>query len=244
MTQLLEEFGAEAYGVYWLLCEEIAGTMEKDSPSTHLIHSDVKWSQMSYCSARVFRSIANRMQEIGLINVESIQNRLKIDIRKLLKYRDEYSKKSGESPDSRTEREQHRVEQRESSENAAGVTESQPPKTGPELVKETPIQAETRTVANLIWDRHPQARRSKLSIVEKRLREAVKHLGPVELKIGRMREIDARHVRWCASEQWAGKGMVNNLGNWFTEGICDNEPGSGELIQAPKHFDGRRPMFP
>ena len=45
-----------------------------------------------------------------------------------------------------------------------------------------------------------------------------------------MNEIDARHARWCASEQWAGKGMISNLGNWFTSGICWNEP---EGRQAP-----------
>jgi hypothetical protein len=103
VSAILEEMGAEAYGVWWLILEDIASPMEKNSRETFAIHSDVKWSQICYCSARKFRSIANRLQEKGLIVCTSIDNRLKIDVPKLLKFRDEYSKKSGHSPDSRTD---------------------------------------------------------------------------------------------------------------------------------------------
>lgn len=103
VSAILEELGAEAYGVWWLILEDIAASIEKNSKDTFAIHSDVKWSQICYCSARKFRSIANRLQEKGLIVCTSTDNRLKIDVPKLLKFRDEYSKKSGHSPDSRTE---------------------------------------------------------------------------------------------------------------------------------------------
>jgi hypothetical protein len=103
VSAVLEELGAEAYGVWWLIIEDIAASMEKNSKVTFAIHSDVKWSQICYCSARKFRSIANRLQEKSLIVCTSTDNRLQIDVPKLLKFRDEYSKKSGHSPDSRTD---------------------------------------------------------------------------------------------------------------------------------------------
>jgi transcription elongation factor Elf1 len=103
VSAVLEELGAEAYGVWWLIIEDIAAAMESKSTQTFAIHSDVKWSQICYCSARKFRSIANRLQEKGLIVCTSTDNRLQIDVPKLLKFRDEYSKKSGHSPDSRTD---------------------------------------------------------------------------------------------------------------------------------------------
>lgn len=103
VSAILEELGAEAYGVWWLIIEDIAASMESKSTQTFAIHSDVKWSQICYCSARKFRSIAIRLQEKGLIVCISTDNRLQIDVPKLLKFRDEYSKKSGQSPDSRSD---------------------------------------------------------------------------------------------------------------------------------------------
>lgn len=101
----------------------------------------------------------------------------------------------------------------------------EPPKPALVIVKpRTPLEEATKLIAQWIWDRHPQHRRSKLEVVEKRLREECRVLPTVEAKIRHMRDIDARHARWCASEQWAGKGMVNSLGNWFTDGLCQNEP--------------------
>lgn len=111
--------------------------------------------------------------------------------------------------------------------DAAAIADAPPELPGPQLVPikpRTPLEEATRLIARWIWDRHPQHRRSKLDVIEKRLREECKPIPSVEGKIQHMRDIDARHARWCASEQWAGKGMVNNLGNWFTGGMCDNEP--------------------
>jgi|SRR5579863_9806980 len=107
---ILEEFGAEGYGVYWLLVEEIAEKMEGKNPCTRVVHSDVKWASIVRTSVRKWRSIAKKMNDRLLIVVRSTDNRIEIDIPKILKYKDEYARKSGVAPDSRTEREQIEIE--------------------------------------------------------------------------------------------------------------------------------------
>lgn len=107
MSAVLEELGAEAYGVWWLILEDVASCMDKNSSAAIAIHSDVKWSQICYCSARKLRSIVSRLNEKGLISATSTDNRLQIEVRNLLKYRDEYSKKSGVAPDSRADTDTH-----------------------------------------------------------------------------------------------------------------------------------------
>jgi hypothetical protein len=123
ISEILEEFGPEGYGIYWLILEHLAVTVEKDSlaiPSA--CHSVVRWSQICHCSARVFRKFTERAADLKLIESRSAADlkqfasrspadRLHIGVPKLLKYRDEYSKKSRYSPDkvpSRVDRDRDR----------------------------------------------------------------------------------------------------------------------------------------
>jgi hypothetical protein len=112
MTAILEDFGAEGYGIYWLLLEHLAMMIEPDSlvvPAAN--YSIVRWSQICNCSVRRFRSFVEKATELRLIDSQTttepvpkysqtIRDRLHIAVPKLLKYRDEYSKKSGVTPDS------------------------------------------------------------------------------------------------------------------------------------------------
>lgn len=111
MSEILEEFGPEGYGIYWLLLEHLAVAVEKDSLAVPTAaHSVIRWSQICHCSARLFRKFTTSAAHLRLISVtstadlrqisaKSMGDRLQISIPKLLKYRDEYSKKSGQTPD-------------------------------------------------------------------------------------------------------------------------------------------------
>lgn len=111
LCTLLEMMGPEAYGIYWLLLEHFAAVMEKDCITVpELTHSEIKWAQICSSSARKFRNFAETAAKLKLIESSSEAelkqfasrmpaNRLRICIPKLLKYRDEYSRKSGHSPD-------------------------------------------------------------------------------------------------------------------------------------------------
>jgi hypothetical protein len=96
---LLEEFGAEAYGVYWLMVEHIAAPMEPGKLSPVATHSVVQWAAICHCSVRVWRKFALCFAEKNLISLQSTENRWQIEIPKILKYKDEYSKKSRHTSD-------------------------------------------------------------------------------------------------------------------------------------------------
>jgi hypothetical protein len=113
IAHILEEFGAEAYGIYWLMIEDIAAPMEKGKLEPNAVHSVVKWASICHCSARHWRSIAHRMAEKNLIVMRSIEDRIEITICNILKYKDEYSKKSGQNTeqdrDTDTDRKQKQI---------------------------------------------------------------------------------------------------------------------------------------
>lgn len=123
IATILEALGPEGYGIYWLMLEHVALSIEKDSDTIpSRTHSAVEWSNICHCSARRLRQFCEISTELRLICSTSVAelrqfgsrrvaDRLQIDIPKLLKYRDEYSKRSGESPSQ--DREQSR-EQKES----------------------------------------------------------------------------------------------------------------------------------
>jgi hypothetical protein len=128
IADLLERHGAEAYGVWWLILEDISAPMEPGKMLPTAAHSAVKWSQICHCSVRVWRSIANSLAEKKLIVMQSTDNRIRIDVPNILKYKDEYSKKSGQTP----EQEHIQIQiQRESREKA----EEPPPQTPPAAVE-------------------------------------------------------------------------------------------------------------
>jgi hypothetical protein len=102
ITPLLDSAGAEGYGYYWIVCEIVAEAMDKTDRCS-LSHSDAEWArQLRTTRPKVSKLLAN-LSAIGLMEVSEVRNSLgkKIEVRipKLLKYRDEYSKKSGHSPD-------------------------------------------------------------------------------------------------------------------------------------------------
>ena len=96
---ILELHGAEGYGVWWLILEDIAAPMEPGKMTPSAAHSLLKWAQICHCSTRRFRSIANSLAEKSLILIETDLERIRIEVPNILKYKDEYSKRSGETPE-------------------------------------------------------------------------------------------------------------------------------------------------
>ena len=101
LSEIMDLFGAEGYGVYWIILEKIAFLMDK-SPKTSARYSVKKWSKFCGKSPKVFRKFLETFEKLSLFNIEICENNsdfLIIDCPNLLKYRDEYSKKSGQTPD-------------------------------------------------------------------------------------------------------------------------------------------------
>ena len=103
MAELMDEFGAEGYGVWWLILEKIASQMDK-TERCFARYSLKKWAKSCQVSAKKFQKIANFLSKLEKLSTEKCKKNpgfLIIECRNLLKFRDEYTKKSGQSQDKR-----------------------------------------------------------------------------------------------------------------------------------------------
>jgi len=95
---IIETMGAEGYGVWWIILEVIASQMDTtDKCSAN--YSAKKWGSFCGFSAKRFQKVAEKLAEFSSISVKKTGEFLEIECHNLLKYRDEYSKKSGQTPD-------------------------------------------------------------------------------------------------------------------------------------------------
>jgi len=94
----LEECGAEGYGAYWLIIEDIAGPMESGRMEPAATHSDVTWARLIRVHPLRWKSLKKKLGSKLLVITESADGRVRIAAPNILKYKDEYSKKSGHRP--------------------------------------------------------------------------------------------------------------------------------------------------
>jgi hypothetical protein len=111
MALVSERHGPIAIGIYWGIVEEIAGPMEPGKMTPSASHSVAKWASILDTSSRTFTKICKSLQTESLIFCETIEDRLTISVPNILKYKDEYSQRSGQTPaqeqkQSRTDTEQ------------------------------------------------------------------------------------------------------------------------------------------
>lgn len=135
VDRVLEECGAVAYGVYWLILEDIAGPMESGAMVPEATHSDQRWCQICHVDPRVWRNCKQTLGKKLLVFTIVEGNRVSISAPKILKYKDEYSKKSGQSTSlNRADREQ--IQSRGKTETEA---DAPPGAENPECVSPVPI---------------------------------------------------------------------------------------------------------
>jgi hypothetical protein len=89
------ECGLEGYGFYWALLEVVAGNIEKDSTEATVTYPLTRWSRLLYSHHHRVGKYLGKLQGNGLVTFECIGSDVKVTVPKLLKYRDEYTKKSG-----------------------------------------------------------------------------------------------------------------------------------------------------
>ena len=107
LDAVLEKHGGEGYGAYWLIVEDIAAAMDAGRMEPSAVHTELKWAQICHVSVRAMRNVIQTLSNhLAIIN-QSPDNRVQIAIPNILKYKDEYSKKSGQTPEPiRADREQ------------------------------------------------------------------------------------------------------------------------------------------
>ncbi len=98
IARLFDRLGAEGYGVFWSVLEEIARNLEGNSP-TFLRLSAKNWGKVCGFSARKFEKTSRVLKEIGIFSIEYFENEILIKAPNLLKYRDEWSKRKDKTPE-------------------------------------------------------------------------------------------------------------------------------------------------
>lgn len=101
LSDLIAEGGLEAYGFWWRLLEIVASQMGKDGEKCSATYSMARWSQLLYCHHHTVGKYIGKLQVRGMVRGEvelgKGYSKLTVTIPNLLKYRDEYSKKSGQA---------------------------------------------------------------------------------------------------------------------------------------------------
>jgi hypothetical protein len=102
MATIVSEFGLEGYGFWWRLLEIVAYYMD-GSDRCSIAFPLSKWSHLFYCHHNKVSNYLSKLEVMGLVklkyNGSKPQGNIEVTIPNLLKYRDEYSKKSRQTPD-------------------------------------------------------------------------------------------------------------------------------------------------
>ena len=101
LAVIIDEFGLEGYGLYWIIVEIIAEQMRGDKiKKTWVEYPYVVWRQLTGVSKRKIRIFAeflgnfeNFPEKIEIFKIKASETALMIDCPKILKIKDEYSQK-------------------------------------------------------------------------------------------------------------------------------------------------------
>lgn len=97
MQDLMAHFGAEGYGAYWIILELIGSQMDAtdNDPSYRLTFK--KWAETCSVSSQKFKKIVKFLEEREKVFLEITDIFLNVRCPKLVKYRDEYTRKKSEN---------------------------------------------------------------------------------------------------------------------------------------------------
>ena len=93
LAELLSECGLEGYGFWWLLMEVVAAQCVDEKCSA--AYSLPQWSRLLYSHHNRVSKYLGKLEVMGVVTLEYVESRIRVTIPNLLKYRDEYSRKSG-----------------------------------------------------------------------------------------------------------------------------------------------------
>ncbi len=99
IESLEEKFGLEGYARWWKILEIISKAMDKNPCDPSASHPMKKWCQLLKAKPKILLTFLAHSENLGRICWEQNENIIIIKVPKLLKLRDEYSRKSGYSPD-------------------------------------------------------------------------------------------------------------------------------------------------
>jgi hypothetical protein len=101
--------GLAAYGIWWRLIEIIASRVDGKSTQCSVTYDVTRWSLLLSLRGSHVRHWIEKLALTGVLTAEWVGTEITVTIPKLLKYRDEYSKKSGQCQVQDTEEEQKKI---------------------------------------------------------------------------------------------------------------------------------------
>jgi hypothetical protein len=98
LASLVSDHGLEIYGFWWRILEIIGKQMD-GSERSYCQYSAKTWGKFAGVSAKKFQKLAGILSEKDLISYKNGGGEIKIGIPKMLKYRDEWTRrKANEVP--------------------------------------------------------------------------------------------------------------------------------------------------
>jgi len=168
LVKLQDEFGAAGYGAYWIILEVIAENMDSDMdkncpPCVEL--SLKRWSKFVGFSPKKCQKVVEFLSNLELITLKVSGQNYRIGCPNLLKYKDEYTRKSGHKeqkyPDSVRHQSQRQIQ---NTETETDNTPHSPPKGNTESSKKSKnkkIDVDKKYSDKFLefWSAYPKARR-------------------------------------------------------------------------------------
>lgn len=128
LSDFLCECGLEGYGFWWRLLEIISSHMEKGSDKCSVTYPLTMWSRLLYSHHHKVGKYLGKLEVRGMVRLMYVEGKIEVSIPNLLKYRDEYSKKSGQKKDnvrSKIQRQNTETEKEESIKDSCSEQDSE-----------------------------------------------------------------------------------------------------------------------
>ena len=109
ISRLIAEYGHAGYGVWWLVLEIVARGLE-GSREPSVTYPISTWAHLLFIRGSHVVQTLVKLQLTHLVTLERTGDDITVTIPNLLKYRDEYSRKSGQTPDSVRTKEQIQIQ--------------------------------------------------------------------------------------------------------------------------------------
>lgn len=90
----------EGYGFFWMLLEVVSAQIESGTDKCSATYPLPTWSRLLYCHHHTVGKYLGKLEVTGMVTVRKGEGKIEVIIPNLLKYRDEYSRKSGVSQES------------------------------------------------------------------------------------------------------------------------------------------------
>ncbi len=222
VADLIQRYGHAGYGTWWLVVEIVAARLEADG-NPQVTYSVTKWSHLlSLRGSHVVETLM-RLVVTHLVTMVRLGDDITVTIPNLLKYRDEYSRKSGQAPDNSRTKKQIQIQKQKLDTHTEEI---------PSVRAAAPILKSTVRAADLngqtsqrfdeFWNRYPRQQH----------RDAACHEWLSVVTVESEPQVFACLGRYLASDE-VSRGAVANPEKWLMEQYRDGWAGTWPARAAP-----------